>query len=96
MREYVRPVKWRSAACRRVFTVRLARGVSVGDDRHTTYLGTPHGGAANPANMAHNERPRRAIALIADLHARGYGPVARKGATGFTFVRVGLADLVDA
>jgi FkbM family methyltransferase len=35
----------------------------------------------------HNEPATRALALVKELSARGYEPVARKGATGFTFYR---------
>ena len=227
IREYARPVKWRSAARRRIFRARLARDVTIEGGHATTYLGSAYGGwpvpldaidadcvaysvgaggdisfdlelarrcgcevhafdptpeaarhvaslndptvtfhpfavwlndgelemfgAANPRNMAlsavnlqnthssvrvpcrtiesvrrelghdhvdlikltvdggeyqlvpqldlerwgtrvlvvalhHNERPSRALALISDLHDRGFHPVARKGATGFTFL----------
>jgi FkbM family methyltransferase len=36
--------------------------------------------------LHHNEPARRASELIGDLHERGFDPVARKGASGFTFL----------
>ena len=37
--------------------------------------------------LHHNERAGRALELVEHLHRRGFDPVARKGATGFTFCR---------
>jgi FkbM family methyltransferase len=37
--------------------------------------------------LHHNEPAARAFELVAQLHTRGFEPVARKGATGFTFYR---------
>ena len=37
--------------------------------------------------MHHNEPPRRALALVELMRERGFEPVARKGPSGFTFLR---------